>query len=231
VPALAGSDSGLTPDGRRMLEAIERLPEGDREAFDLVKIQGMTHAEAAQVLGISVRTVKRWVSRSLRLLTARLGEASPALAEYQSLITALGHLPARDDTAPDKKTERARDKEVRKRYLARLCAGSPEIARSIEENVAAFHGTKGRPETFDATAAKQVRASRGKLREQLSGQPVEPRHLRRAPPRRVPRSRRRDEPDGARPGLCQRAAQHRNEKSTPTIVHRRTPCQIRPSLL
>jgi DNA-directed RNA polymerase specialized sigma24 family protein len=40
VPAPAGSDSGLTPDGRRMLEAIANLPEGEREAFDLVRIQG-----------------------------------------------------------------------------------------------------------------------------------------------------------------------------------------------
>jgi len=42
VPAPASSDSGLTPDGRRMLEAIGSLPEGEREAFDLVRIQGMT---------------------------------------------------------------------------------------------------------------------------------------------------------------------------------------------
>src|SRR5262245_14262020 len=37
LPAGAGSsDSGLTPDGRRMLDAIGNLPEGEREAFDLV---------------------------------------------------------------------------------------------------------------------------------------------------------------------------------------------------
>jgi RNA polymerase sigma-70 factor (ECF subfamily) len=77
VPAPPGSDSGLSPDGRRMLAAIEGLPEGEREAFDLVKIQGMTHAEAGQVLGVSVRTVKRWVNQSLRLLTARLGDLGP----------------------------------------------------------------------------------------------------------------------------------------------------------
>jgi RNA polymerase sigma factor (sigma-70 family) len=77
VPAPASSDSGLSPDGRRILEAIESLPEGEREAFDLVKIQGMTYAEAGQVLGASIRTVKRWVSGSLRLLTARLGDLDP----------------------------------------------------------------------------------------------------------------------------------------------------------
>jgi RNA polymerase sigma-70 factor (ECF subfamily) len=77
VPAPPGSDSGLTPEGRRILEAIESLPGEEREAFDLVKIQGMTHAEAGQVLGVAVRTVKRRVSRCLRLLTARLADLGP----------------------------------------------------------------------------------------------------------------------------------------------------------
>src|SRR5262245_61876648 len=40
LPAPASSDSGLTPDGRRIRAAIEGLPEGEREAFDLVRIQG-----------------------------------------------------------------------------------------------------------------------------------------------------------------------------------------------
>ena len=77
LPAPAGSDSGLTPDGRRILAAIDGLPEGEREAFDLVKIQGMTHAEAGQVLGVSVRTVKRRLNRGLRLLTERLADLRP----------------------------------------------------------------------------------------------------------------------------------------------------------
>jgi RNA polymerase sigma-70 factor (ECF subfamily) len=77
VPAPASSDSGLSPVGRRILEAIQTLPEGEREAFDLVKIQGLTHAETAQVLGVALRTVKRWVSLSLRLLTARLADLGP----------------------------------------------------------------------------------------------------------------------------------------------------------
>jgi RNA polymerase sigma-70 factor (ECF subfamily) len=48
--------SGLTPDGRRMLGAIDGLPEDEREVFDLVGIQGLTHAEAAGVVGISEKT-------------------------------------------------------------------------------------------------------------------------------------------------------------------------------
>src|SRR5215472_12278573 len=51
VPAPLSSGSGLTPNGRRMLEAIENLPEEEREAFCLVRIQGMTQIEVARLLG------------------------------------------------------------------------------------------------------------------------------------------------------------------------------------
>jgi RNA polymerase sigma factor (sigma-70 family) len=77
VSAPASSGSGLTPDARRMLEAIERLPEGEREAFELVRIQGMSQAEAARVLGVSVATVNRRLGRGLRLLADALGDLYP----------------------------------------------------------------------------------------------------------------------------------------------------------
>ena len=47
MPAPASSASGLTPDGRRMLPAIDELPEDELEVFDLLRIQGMKQAEAA----------------------------------------------------------------------------------------------------------------------------------------------------------------------------------------
>jgi RNA polymerase sigma-70 factor (ECF subfamily) len=78
VPAPASSGSGLTPAGRRMLEAIGELPEDEREAFDLVRVQGMTQAEAAQMLGVSAVTVKRRLNRGLRLLTEKLGDLRPS---------------------------------------------------------------------------------------------------------------------------------------------------------
>jgi RNA polymerase sigma-70 factor (ECF subfamily) len=78
VPAPASSDSGLSPVARRILEAIEGLPPSEREAFDLVKIQGLPYAEAAEVLGVSSRTAKRWVSRGLQLLTAGLADLGPS---------------------------------------------------------------------------------------------------------------------------------------------------------
>jgi RNA polymerase sigma-70 factor (ECF subfamily) len=77
APAPSSSASELTPDARRMLETIDRLPEAEREAFDLVRIQGMTQAEAASVLGVSAMTVNRRLNRSLQLLAAMLEDLCP----------------------------------------------------------------------------------------------------------------------------------------------------------
>jgi RNA polymerase sigma-70 factor (ECF subfamily) len=77
IPAPASSDSGLSPDGRRILEAIDGLPEDEQEAFDLVRIQGLTYAEAAELLGVAPKTVQRRLDRGLRLLTERLGDLGP----------------------------------------------------------------------------------------------------------------------------------------------------------
>ena len=38
-----------SPDGRHMLEAIDHLPDVEREAFRLVRIRGLTQPEAAEV--------------------------------------------------------------------------------------------------------------------------------------------------------------------------------------
>jgi RNA polymerase sigma-70 factor (ECF subfamily) len=76
-PAPDSSGSGLTPNGRRMLNAIDDLPDEEREAFDLVRIQGMTQVEAASVLGILVATVKRRLNRGLRLLSEKIADLRP----------------------------------------------------------------------------------------------------------------------------------------------------------
>ena len=74
----SSSDSCLTPDGRRILEAIERLPEDEREVFDLVGIQGLTVPEAATVVEASERTVQRRLHRARALLAEHLADLCPA---------------------------------------------------------------------------------------------------------------------------------------------------------
>jgi RNA polymerase sigma-70 factor (ECF subfamily) len=54
---------------------VEALPEEEREVFDLVWYQGLQHTEAASVLAVSARTVKRrWQSACLKLHEALRGE-------------------------------------------------------------------------------------------------------------------------------------------------------------
>src|SRR5262249_20595223 len=74
----SSSDSCLTPDGRRILEAIEHLPEDEREVFDLVGIQGLTVPEAATVVEASERTVQRRLHRARALLAEQLANLCPA---------------------------------------------------------------------------------------------------------------------------------------------------------
>jgi RNA polymerase sigma-70 factor (ECF subfamily) len=78
VSAPPSSGSVLTPDGRSMLEGIDRLPDEEREAFELVRVQGLTYNEAAGVLGASAKTVQRRLNRSLILLRKELDHLRPA---------------------------------------------------------------------------------------------------------------------------------------------------------
>ena len=77
VGAPSPSDSSTSPQGPniiRILEAIDGLPEEERETFYLVRVQGMTQPAAAAVLGVSTRTVQRRVNHTLRLLAEKLGD-------------------------------------------------------------------------------------------------------------------------------------------------------------
>jgi RNA polymerase sigma-70 factor (ECF subfamily) len=74
-PASSGAE--LTPNARRILEAIEGLPPDEQEVFNLVRVQGMTHPEAAEVVGVSAKTIQRRLNRSLVLLSSVLGDLKP----------------------------------------------------------------------------------------------------------------------------------------------------------
>jgi RNA polymerase sigma-70 factor (ECF subfamily) len=77
VPAASSSGSGLTFDGRRMLQAIDKLPGDEREVFELLRIQGLTQREAAEVVGVSAKTVQRRLNGALLLLTKELKDLRP----------------------------------------------------------------------------------------------------------------------------------------------------------
>ncbi len=60
-----------------MSEAIDNLPEDEREVFGLVRLQELTHVEVAEVLDVSVKTVQRRLNRAGLLLAERLDDLRP----------------------------------------------------------------------------------------------------------------------------------------------------------
>ena len=72
-----GSSSEVNPEYLRMLNAIDQLPAEEREVFELVRIQGLTQPEVAEVLGVSTRTVQRRLNHSLQSLAELLEDLRP----------------------------------------------------------------------------------------------------------------------------------------------------------
>jgi RNA polymerase sigma factor (sigma-70 family) len=58
---------------RQLVEAAAELPPQMQRAFRLHKLEGLSHAETARVMGISVKSVEKHISAALKTLTARLG--------------------------------------------------------------------------------------------------------------------------------------------------------------
>lgn len=71
------------------------------------------------------------------------------LVELESILTALRHLPTRDQLDPESVREREREKGTIKRRLASLVERSRGIRAAIEASVADLNGRPGDPRSFD----------------------------------------------------------------------------------
>jgi (1->4)-alpha-D-glucan 1-alpha-D-glucosylmutase len=69
-----------------------------------------------------------------------LGAGSEGASEFQSIRTAIAHLPPHTSTDPAKVAERRREKEVIKRRLATLAASYPPVRAFIERTVERLNG-------------------------------------------------------------------------------------------
>jgi RNA polymerase sigma-70 factor (ECF subfamily) len=65
----------------RVQSILEKLPLSQRAAFELIKQEGLTVAEAAQVLGTTVAAVKLRAHRAYEALRAALGELEAGALE------------------------------------------------------------------------------------------------------------------------------------------------------
>ena len=98
---------------------------------------------------VDPREYPRILQHCTDTLKEKLGEQNPDLLEFQSLITAFGHLPRRYEISSDRIAERNRDKEIHKRRLAELCARSAEIAACIAGAVTLINGNPADPASFE----------------------------------------------------------------------------------
>lgn len=59
---------------RQLVEAVAGLPPQMQRAFTLHKLEGLSHAQTAQVMGVSVKSVEKHISAALRHLSARFSQ-------------------------------------------------------------------------------------------------------------------------------------------------------------
>ena len=73
--AVAAADEALASRQRlaKLVAELETLPPRMRRAFQLHKLEGMSHAETARAMGISISAVEKHVSGALKALMGRLG--------------------------------------------------------------------------------------------------------------------------------------------------------------
>lgn len=78
IPTYAVNDCIQTLDLEAILEKIQALPEGYRVVFNLYAIEGFTHKEIGELLGINEGTSKSQYSRAKKLLQQQIHRDSDA---------------------------------------------------------------------------------------------------------------------------------------------------------
>src|SRR4051812_20984879 len=100
------------------------------------------------IFPVNPRSYGHILAHRIDELEKRLGPGEE-VDELKSILVALEHMPSRHEKDPGRREERRREKEVVKRRVAALFAGSEGVRRHLEENVRIFNGVEGRPRSFD----------------------------------------------------------------------------------
>src|SRR5438132_13266596 len=89
------------------------------------------------------------LSQPLEELQAGLEATAPPLIEYQSILTAISHLPRRSENDPARVAERQRASAGIKRRLAKLTEENATLREALERTITPCHGQPGHPHSFD----------------------------------------------------------------------------------
>ncbi len=101
-------------------------------------------------LPINPRESARVFAAAGERLKTVLGDDSPALNEFLSIVTSLQNLPPYTTTDSDQIADRHREKEVARTRLARLVGEEGAVLEAIDAAIDAVNGTPGQPSSFDA---------------------------------------------------------------------------------
>ncbi len=86
---------------------------------------------------------------AVQKLRDKLGATHQHVAEVESIITSLSHLPGPTETDEARIRERQREREIVKRRLKGLLESSPEASQAIEAALIDINGRRGEPGSFD----------------------------------------------------------------------------------
>jgi len=100
-------------------------------------------------LPVAPRSYSVILSHPIDRLSETPGKDTAHLLEFQSILTAISHLPLRTEAEPQKLQERRREKEIVKRRIAALYQESADARSAIDAAVRHFNGNVGDPRSFD----------------------------------------------------------------------------------
>ncbi len=101
------------------------------------------------VYPLAPRSWALFLEKILSKVKDQLATSDDHLLELESILTALSHLPPREDTDLAKVRERQREREIIKRRIAALIDGSDVVRTALHQVLAAINGSKGDPHSFD----------------------------------------------------------------------------------
>jgi (1->4)-alpha-D-glucan 1-alpha-D-glucosylmutase len=100
-------------------------------------------------LPLNVRKLGLVLGYRLDALREALGADDPDLAEFQSVLFHLEHLPPYTETDPRPVEDRQREQDVALGRLVALMERAPQVRRHVEDQLQLFNGTPGEPASFD----------------------------------------------------------------------------------
>ena len=86
---VGAEDTRLDDVDPELIAALEALPDGQRRAFVLRAVDGLSYREIAAELGVTEAAVETWIFRARRKLAAAVGESRRRLGSVSSLFGAL----------------------------------------------------------------------------------------------------------------------------------------------